>query len=74
VGLLSLLLFASLAGALFGAGSLLDSVFDSLGVAVSAAVGFSAFTAESSLFTVALPDFRLSVIYQPEPLKTMPTG
>jgi hypothetical protein len=30
--------------------------------------------AGSSPLTLALPDLRLSVIYQPEPLKTMPTG
>jgi hypothetical protein len=56
--------------------SLVDSLLllDSLLPAESPLVGFSVFVPVSSLPTVALLDFRLSVIYQPEPLKTMPTG
>jgi hypothetical protein len=34
----------------------------------------SVFVDESSFFTAALLVLRLSVIYQPEPLKTTPTG
>ena len=82
VGLLSLLLFVSLLGSLLAAGSLLASLFASLLVSlvvsllavVSATGAFSALPAESSPLTVALLDLRLSVTYQPEPLKTMPTG
>jgi hypothetical protein len=74
---LALLLFVSLVGALLLADSPLgDSLLlvASVLLAESPSVGFSLLTLPSSLPTVALLDFRLSVIYQPEPLKTMPTG
>src|SRR6185436_14675714 len=66
---LALLLFVSPAASLFAgaslvAGLLLVSVFSVL----------SPLAPASSAATVALLDLRLSVIYQPEPLKTMPTG
>jgi len=47
---------------------------DVLLVAAGSAVDFSLLAEESSLVTLALFVLRLSVIYQPEPLKTMPTG
>jgi hypothetical protein len=37
-------------------------------------VDSAGFVLDSSELTDALVDLRLSVIYQPEPLKTMPTG
>ena len=43
-------------------------------LAGSPLVDLSLLALVSSPPTVALLDFRLSVIYQPEPLKTMPTG
>ena len=77
-GVVSLLLLVSLAGA-----GLAAAPFAELSVLVSAFVSalLSLFVtallsdlAESSAATLALLDFRLSVIYQPEPLNTMPTG
>ena len=58
--MLSLVLLVSLAGSLFAGASVV--------------AGLSAFVLVSSLATVALLDLRLSVIYHPAPLKTMPTG
>lgn len=63
----------SAAGALVG--SLLLSV--AVSVFVSLLLAASSFLAVSSPlvdFIVALLDLRLSVIYQPPPLNTMPTG
>src|SRR5262245_49648024 len=61
-GVLALLLLVSLAASLLADDSLVVVVFVSL------------LALESSLATAALVALRLSVIYQPEPLKTMPTG
>jgi hypothetical protein len=64
---LALLLLASLDDVLLAAES-------ALVVSLFVSVLASALAAESSLVTLALLLLRLSVIYQPEPLKTMPTG
>jgi hypothetical protein len=74
---LALLLLVWLVDSLLPAVSpLVDSLLlaESVLLAESPLAGLSVFVLVSSLPTVALLDFRLSVIYQPEPLKTMPTG
>jgi hypothetical protein len=78
VGAVLALLLASLVGSLLAVDSLLlvvDSLVavDSLFPDDSLVAGLSLLLL-SSLPTVALLALRLSVIYQPEPLKTMPTG
>jgi len=66
-GLLALLLFVSLVAALVFA-------FDDSLLLDDALVDVLSLLAPSSAPTVALLVLRLSVTYQPEPLKTMPTG
>ena len=63
-GVLSLVLFVSLEG---------TGLLEVSALGAGSALG-SGLLAESSLDTVALLALRLSVIYHPEPLKTMPTG
>ena len=69
-GVLSLLLLVSLLRlvSLLGSGLAAEAL---LGAASGLASGLAA---GSSPVTEALLDLRLSVIYQPEPLNTMPTG
>ena len=76
VEVLALLLLVSLAESLLLADtSLVDSpLAESLLAADAPLADLSPLALASSLPTVALLDFRLSVIYQPDPLKTMPTG
>src|SRR5262245_48160454 len=68
---LALLLLVSLAESLLVADT---SLADSLLAADAPLADLSFLALASSPPTVALLDFRLSVTYQPEPLKTMPTG
>jgi hypothetical protein len=74
----ALLLFVSLGvslllGAALVAGLSLVALLSVLSL-VSPVALLSLLPAASSVPTAALLDLRLSVIYQPEPLKTMPTG